>query len=149
MPGSHSVWVKVGLYTFDIGSDWVNGGLMLRCPDNSTNATQETPLNEDSDCEPWWGSLTIAMSWMPPTIVFSVFVINNVKKFICYVVRQFQKLTKSSERQNSCRGVNVNGRKTCTNVFYILAKSLGIFLIVWLFGGIVFVLWPVLVPIFM
>ena len=147
MPGGHSVWAKVGLYFFDIGSDWINGGLMLRCPDNSTNATLATPLNEDSDCEPWWGSLTIAMSWMPPTIVLPFLVIYIVKEYIYYVVRQFQKLTKSSERQNSCRGVN--GRKTCTNVFYILAKSLGIFLIVWLFGGIAFVLWPVLVPIVM
>ena len=93
MPGGHSVWAKVGLYTFDIGSDWVNGGLMLRCPDNSTNATQETPLNEDSDCEPWWGSLTIAMSWMPPTIVFSVYIIPGVVEcvklftifFFCFV----------------------------------------------------------------
>ena len=149
MPGGHSVWAKVGLYFFDIGSEWNNGGLMLRCPDNSTNATQETPLNENSDCELWWGSLTIAMSWMPPTIVLPFLVIYIVKEYICYVVRQCQKLKKSSERQNSCRGVNVNGRKTCTNVFYKLVKSLGIFLIVWLFGGIVFVLWPVLVPIFM
>ena len=75
---SHSVWVKVGLYTFDIGSDWFNGGLMLQCPVNQTvnetiptlNTINDTDLSKEDGCEPWWGSLTIAMSWIPPTIIF-------------------------------------------------------------------------------
>lgn len=70
----HSIWVKVGLYTFDVGSDWVNGGLMLDCSSNSTlNKTIfNTTLSKDDGCEPWWGSITIAMSWSPPTILFFI-----------------------------------------------------------------------------
>ena len=79
----HSVWVKVGLYTFDIGSDWINGGLMLQCPVNLTiptlNKTSDTNVSKDNGCEPWWGPLTIAMSWIPPTIIFLLFSVGSIR----------------------------------------------------------------------
>ena len=80
----HGVWVKAGLYTFDVGSDWVNGGLMLQCPVNSTiNETFSSPkanLSKDTTgCEPWWGSLTIAMSWVPPTLACLLVAIQGIR----------------------------------------------------------------------
>ena len=75
----HSVWVKAGLYTFDVGSDWANGILMMQCSDNSTtNGTSSLMLQHSdnsttngtaSDCHPWWGSATIAMMWLPPALL--------------------------------------------------------------------------------
>ena len=54
--GKYGVWVKVCLYLFDVISDWVNGALML-------------------GSHPWWGALTIAMSWLPALIVLTGFAI--------------------------------------------------------------------------
>ena len=117
----HSIWVKVGLYTFDVGSDWVNGGLMLDCSSNltlnQTLPTLNTTSSEEIGCEPWWGSLTIAMSWSPPTILFFIGIIayswNTIKKGRCPSPGSF------------CRA-------TC------LLTCL---------GPIIYVLWPLLVPI--
>lgn len=71
---THSVWVKVGLYMFDVGSYWVNGGLMLQCPVNSTLNDTITTRNATTSCDTWWGALTIAMSWNPPTLVLLTYV---------------------------------------------------------------------------
>ena len=117
----HSVWVKVGLYTFDIGSDWINGGLMLQCPVNLTinatiptlNKTKDTDLSKDDGCEPWWGSLTIAMSWIPPTIIFLLVIAVLIEDLV------------TKRRCPSC-----------------LVLALSVFL-----GPIVYALWPLLVPI--
>ena len=113
----HSIWVKVGLYTFDVGSDWVNGGLMLDCSSNATlNETIpifNTTLSKDDGCEPWWGSMTIAMSWSPPTILF----------FIGIVVWIAEKIKKGG-----CSSLVDLCLWTCL-------------------GPIIYVLWPLLVPI--
>ena len=117
----HSVWVKVGLYTFDIGSDWINGGLMLQCPVNLTindtiatlNTINDKDLSKDNGCEPWWGSLTIAMSWIPPTIVFLIGISTSIRSLV------------KKGRCFSC------GELTCSL----------------LLGPIVYALWPLLVPI--
>ena len=120
MPG-HSVWIKVGLYTFDIGSDWINGGLMVQCPVNLTinetfptlNSINVTDLSKDDGCEPWWGSLTIAMSWIPPAILFLIFIGGSIRSLV------------KKRRCFSCR-------------------DLTIFMFV---GPVVYALWPLLVPI--
>ena len=120
----HSIWVKVGLYTFDVGSDWVNGGLMLDCSSNSTlNKTIfNTTLSKDDGCEPWWGSLTIAMSWNPPTVLFFMGIIAYIGTTI-------------KEGCESWKG--------SAGVFY---HAICLFTITCL-GPIIYVLWPLLVPI--
>jgi len=117
----HSVWVKVGLYTFDIGSDWFNGGLMLQCPVNLTinetiptlDTINDTDLSKDDGCEPWWGSITIAMSWIPPTIIFLIYISGSIRK---------------NMKKGKCF--------TCWEITGHL-----------LLGPVIYALWPLLVPI--
>ena len=116
----HSVWVKVGLYTFDVGSDWVNGGLMLQCSVNSTtNETFPSPRATSSEelagCEPWWGSLTIAMSWIPPTLFFLMGAFGAIQRII------------------------VDGRKAIPSACELC--------LVTLIFPLLYALWPILVPI--
>ena len=90
----HGVWVKAGLYTFDVGSDLANGMSMLQCPDNSTtNVTSSQDvlsLNKDNHCHIWWGSLTIATIWIPPAIGCS-FVVLGLAMMIQEYVRKSEK----------------------------------------------------------
>ena len=89
MPDRHlSVVPKLGLYTLDVVTDWING-VSLLTSHNSTNGTNldlhndsthvfNTTIYEheclspdvcsqDNDIHLWWGSLTIALSWVPAT----------------------------------------------------------------------------------
>ena len=90
----HGVWVKAGLYTFDVGSDLANGISMIQCPDNSTiNVTSSQDvlsLNEDNKCDIWWGSLTIAAIWIPPAIGY-ISVILALAWILTEVVRKSEK----------------------------------------------------------
>ena len=71
-----SVFIKVALYLFDVGSDWVNGGIMLsgdqRWRDwhhNGTIANDTIARCLDSKERHFeWGVMTIAMSWIPATL---------------------------------------------------------------------------------
>ena len=94
MPDRHlSVVPKLGLYTLDVVTDWING-VSLLTSHNSTNGTNLDLNNliisdsshvfnatihehdclspdvcsQDNDIHLWWGSLTIALSWVPATI---------------------------------------------------------------------------------
>ena len=93
MPDRHlSVVPKLGLYTLDVVTDWING-VSLLTSHNSTNGTSLDLNNliisdsshvfnatiheheclspdvcsQDNDIHLWWGSLTIALSWVPAT----------------------------------------------------------------------------------
>ena len=78
--GKPSVFIKVGLYLFDLVSDWVNGGLMLHKVDPTDTSNTSIPnntidrcLNETGGPHIAWGTMTIGMSWVPA--VFSLIVI--------------------------------------------------------------------------
>ena len=87
----HSVWVKAGLYTTDVGSDLWNGILMvLPCFDNSTtNGTSSLKSDNStndgttSDCDMWWGSLTIAMTWLPQALTLLGLILLMLKFVFC------------------------------------------------------------------
>ena len=84
-----SVFIKVALYLFDLGRDWVNGGLMLHMVDpvdtvNSLpNSTIEGWLNETGGPHIAWGIMTIGMSWIPPVfaIAINVFRLPHIEKW--------------------------------------------------------------------
>ena len=77
-----SVFIKVAMYLFDVGSDWVTGGIMLSDDQmigfkNTTQSTNETTVNgtiandtiarclDGTERHLAWGIMTIAMSWIP------------------------------------------------------------------------------------
>ena len=76
-----SVFIKAGLYLFDICSDWVTGGIMLyndqliELKNNSDTTANGTIANDtiarcldSSERHFEWGVKTIAMSWIPATL---------------------------------------------------------------------------------
>ena len=79
-----SVFIKVAMYLFDVGSDWVTGGIMLSDDQmigfkNTSQSTNETTVNgtiandtiarclDGTERHLAWGIMTIAMSWIPAT----------------------------------------------------------------------------------
>ena len=70
-----SVFIKVGLYLFDICSDWVTGGIMLSnnqlidLKNNSDTTANDTIARclDGTERHFSWGIMTIAMSWIPAT----------------------------------------------------------------------------------
>jgi len=82
-PNPWGVAFKVTLYLFDLGSDWVNGILMLM-PKNGTgtkiqfdNSTSDSCGHEDSEVHPAWGSLSITLSWVPALIGLVIIVLTK------------------------------------------------------------------------
>ena len=75
-PNPWGVGIKVTLYTFDLGSDWVNGILMLTAGGQDTtitsnqNDTYVSACAEDHQPHLAWGSLTIGLSYVPALFGF-------------------------------------------------------------------------------
>lgn len=78
-----SVFIKVGFYLFDVGSDWVTGGIMLsesQLSEFVNLSTNDITLNstitndtialclKGTERHLAWGIMTIAMSWIPATV---------------------------------------------------------------------------------
>ena len=98
-----SVFIKVALYLFDVGSDWVTGGILLS--DNqlgdfngSTNvATVNGTVANDTiarclkgtERHLAWGVMTIAMSWIPAifTLILLILNANGIKHQIAIPLR--------------------------------------------------------------
>ena len=95
---------------------------MLQCPVNLTiptlNKTSDTNVSKDNGCEPWWGPLTIAMSWIPPTIIFLLFSVGSI------------------------RGVVKKGNISCRDIINLFYRPFSMVL-----GPVVYALWALLVPI--
>ena len=82
-----SVFIKVALYLFDVGSDWITGGIMLSDDQlgDFTGSTNDTTANgtiandtiarclDGTERHLAWGIMTIAMSWIPAT--FTMFML--------------------------------------------------------------------------